>query len=123
MINFTAARFGDQKPNVAFGSTEGRKNTFLGLSGAVDPEAPGPGQYDPESQPKTRNIHLYTTERALESSKLPTVLKEDIGPGARNALRILAERRATERLIGPQSYQRTTGSAAKRSFNALSAEN
>ena len=101
VVNFTAARFGDQKPEVAFGSTEGRKNSFLGISGANDPDAPGPGQYDPEADTKVRNIHLYTTERVLGNSKLPAVLREDIGPGARNALRVLAERRAVERLIGP----------------------
>lgn len=123
MINFTAARFGDQRPEVAFGTTERKKETFLGFSGPDDPDAPGPGQYDTDMASDARNIRLYMTERALGDRKLPNVLREDIGPGARNALRVLAERRAAERLIGPQSYQRQPNAPTRRSFNALAAEN
>ena len=128
VVNFTAARFGDQRPDVAFGSTETRERALGNWTREADAsaDAPGPGQYDVEAEcgAGAKNIKLYATQRTFDSDRrLPAVLREDIGPGARNALLVLAERRAAERLVGPQTYQRVSGAKTKRSFNALSAEN
>ena len=69
-----------------------------------------------------KDIRLYKYDRGLDQYRLPRVLREDLGPGARGALRVLAERRAMEAMVGPQSYQTITG-AGKKSFNALAEDN
>ncbi|CAL6015309.1 Conserved_hypothetical protein [Hexamita inflata] len=59
----------------------------------------------------------------LNDKALPAVLKEDIGPGAQKALKVIAERRAVNGLIGPQSYQNKMDKRIKKSFNATSEDN
>ncbi|CAL6064554.1 Conserved_hypothetical protein [Hexamita inflata] len=121
-INYNMARYQGVSSKLTFGSTAEREK-FSSLYNNLVLDNPGPGQYDAKISKKEGNQIMLYERMILNDKALPAVLKEDIGPGAQKALKVIAERRAVNGLIGPQSYQNKMDKRIKKSFNATSEDN
>lgn len=119
VVDYQRARVtGENK--TAFGSTLDRETySTQTLFQDRDKSVPGPGMYIYQQQSTKLPPKLNSYEG--RDGAVPTVLSDQIGPGAEKALQVLRERNEEQEMLGPGAYSAdnivTRANGIKHSFN------